>query len=62
MRFISDTHINPIYEAAVEATEEAVLNAVFHSSGMVGRAGHASPAIPAKAVREALERGVSFTK
>ncbi len=62
MRFISDTHINPIYEAAVEATEEAVLNAVFHSGGMVGRAGHASPAIPAKAVREALERGVSFTK
>ncbi|MCK4516289.1 MAG: P1 family peptidase, partial [Spirochaetaceae bacterium] len=58
MRFISDTNINPLYEAAIEATEEAVLNAIFCSSGVIGRQGHASPPIPADEVRKILSRGV----
>jgi len=58
LKFISDSHINPLYEAAVEATEEAVLNAIFYSSGVTGRDGHHSPAIPYDEVRELLSRGV----
>jgi L-aminopeptidase/D-esterase-like protein len=58
MRFISDANINPLYEAAIETTEEAVLNAIFHSSGITGREGHSSPPVPVDAVREILSRGV----
>jgi len=54
MRFISDVHINPLYEAVIEATEEAVLNAMFHSTGMTGRQGNHSPAIPKEVVRDML--------
>lgn len=54
MRFLADTHINPLYEAVIECTEEAVLNAIFHSGGMSGRDGHRSPAIPVDLVLEAL--------
>jgi L-aminopeptidase/D-esterase-like protein len=60
MRFISDTHINPLYEAAVEATEEAVLNAIFCSTGVTGREGHRSPPVPTDLVREALRQGISL--
>jgi L-aminopeptidase/D-esterase-like protein len=58
MRFISDTNINPLYEGAIEATEEAVLNAIFYSNGVNGRAGHSSPPVPSSTVREILSRGV----
>jgi L-aminopeptidase/D-esterase-like protein len=46
MNFVADTYINPIYEAVVEATEEAVLNAIFCSNGMDGRANRSAPALP----------------
>jgi L-aminopeptidase/D-esterase-like protein len=58
LRFISDYHINPLYEACVEATEEAVLNAVFCSRGMQGREGRRSPPVPLDVVRDLLTRGV----
>jgi L-aminopeptidase/D-esterase-like protein len=58
LRFISDTHINPLYEACIEATEEAVLNAVFCSRGMRGREGRESPPLPHDTVRDLLSRGV----
>jgi D-alanine--D-alanine ligase len=47
LRFVADAYINPLYEAVIEATEEAVLNAVFCSGGMTGRDGRAAPAAPA---------------
>ena len=58
VKFVSDTNINPLYEAAIEATEEAVLNAIFYSRGVMGRDGHASPPVPYELVRDILSRGV----
>ena len=58
MRFISDANINPLYEAAIETTEEAVLNAIFFSRGINGRDSHSSPPVPVETVREILSRGV----
>jgi L-aminopeptidase/D-esterase-like protein len=58
MRFISDNHINGLYEPAVEATEEAVINAIFYSTGMTGRGGRSAPAVPIHLIQEALSRGV----
>jgi L-aminopeptidase/D-esterase-like protein len=54
MKFISDVKINPFYEAVIEATEEAVLNAMFYSNGMTGRRGNSSPGIPRQVVRDLL--------
>ena len=57
LRFISDLHINPLYEAAIEAVEEAVVNAMFCSGGMTGRNNSFCPAIPQDKVMELLNTG-----
>ncbi|MCG6963041.1 MAG: P1 family peptidase [Acidobacteria bacterium] len=54
LKFVADTHINSLYEAVIEATEEAVLNAIFCSAGVAGREGREAPAIPQDAVLELL--------
>lgn len=54
---ISDEYISPIYEAAVEATEEAVLNAMFHSGGMDGRCDRVAPPIPVARIVDLLGIG-----
>jgi len=59
MKFISDANINPLYEAVIEATEEAVINAMFYSRGVAGRNGHACPSIPREHVRDLLIRSVT---
>jgi L-aminopeptidase/D-esterase-like protein len=56
-RFIADDFVNELYEAAIEGTEEAVLNAIACSSGMDGRDGHRAPALPVDRVLELLRRG-----
>ncbi|MEP6888348.1 MAG: P1 family peptidase [Nitrospirales bacterium] len=37
MTYIADTHVNPLFTATVEATEEAILNALTMATTMVGR-------------------------
>lgn len=54
IRFVSDEHIDPLYEATVEATEEAIINAIFCSSGMNGRNGRQAPAIDQEKVKNIL--------
>ncbi|PSS43672.1 aminopeptidase [Arthrobacter woluwensis] len=46
--------MDPFYEAVVEATEEAVLNALVAARDMVGREGHRSHALPHEEVRAAF--------
>lgn len=43
-------HMDPFYEAVVQATEEAVLNALSANEDMIGRAGHRTPALPREKV------------
>jgi L-aminopeptidase/D-esterase-like protein len=57
LRFVADSHINTLYEAVIEATEEAVLNAMFCSVGMTGRDGREAPVIPQKTTLELMRRG-----
>lgn len=45
MTHLADTHLNPLLSATVEATEEAVLNALTMASTMVGRDGRRVEAI-----------------
>lgn len=51
---LDDSHINRLYEATIEATEEAILNAIFVAERMEGVNGHVAPAIPLQRVREVL--------
>jgi len=48
-----DGELNPLFQAAVEATEEAILNAVCAGEPLVGIDGHACPALPIGAIARA---------
>ena len=43
---VVDAHITPLLEAAVEATEEAIVNALLAAETMVGRDGITAHALP----------------
>lgn len=42
---LADTHLNPMITATIEATEEAILNALTMATTIVGRDGHRAEAI-----------------
>lgn len=56
LRVLIDAHLDPLYQAAVEATEEAILNALCMATDMVGVDGHFAPALPLEDVREIVAR------
>ena len=53
---IDETEIYPLLEAASEATEEAILNALFLATDMVGRDGTKVHALPLERTLEILKR------
>ena len=58
LRFVPWGHLDPFFEAVVQATEEAVLNSLVANEEMVGFRGHRSPALPRERVVELLgDRG-----
>ncbi len=61
LTFITDEHINSLYEAVIEATEEAILNAMFCSNGMSGRKKRYAPPLPAETVFDLLGKGRTIT-
>ncbi|MEQ8820527.1 MAG: P1 family peptidase [Sumerlaeia bacterium] len=54
MTFVADEYLNGLYEATIEATEEAVLNAMLYSAGMNGQEGRYCWPIPTDKVVELL--------
>lgn len=46
MRVVADAHLDPIFQAVQEATEEAILNALTMATTTVGRDGNTAHAIP----------------
>jgi D-aminopeptidase len=51
----ADTHLNPLFTATVEATNEAILNALTMATTVVGRDDHKAEAIDLARVREILK-------
>jgi D-aminopeptidase len=47
--------VNALFEATVDATEEAVVNALWHAETTVGREGRVAHALPHDAVLELLD-------
>jgi L-aminopeptidase/D-esterase-like protein len=58
LRFLPWEHIDPLYEAVAQATEEAVLNALVGAETMIGRDDHRSPGLPAAALPGPLDQGL----
>jgi D-aminopeptidase len=55
---LADTHMNPLITATVEATEEAILNALTMASTVVGRDHHRVEAISLTRLRAILDHSV----
>jgi D-aminopeptidase len=56
VRMLDDHFIDPLFMAAVEATEEAVVNALVAAETMTGRDGHTAHALPHDLLVEAMAR------
>ena len=54
---IDDAHLNPLFRATVEATEEAIINSILRAETMVGRNGNTRHAIPIDELAEVLSAG-----
>jgi D-aminopeptidase len=53
---LSEDFLDPIFRAAIDATEEAILNAICMGHDMLGVNHHAVPGLPVAQVREILAR------
>jgi D-aminopeptidase len=51
-----DEACDPLYEATVECTEEAIVNALCMADEMRGPAGHTAPALPLDPLADILRR------
>ncbi len=53
---LSDSEINPLYDAVIESTEEAILNALLAAETMTGREGNTAHALEPELLIESLAR------
>ncbi len=53
---LSDAHIDPLFDGVVEATEEAILNALLAADTMAGRDDITAHALPAERLVEIMAR------
>jgi len=51
-----ESFLNPVYRATVEATEEAIINALFKAETMIGRDYHVRKAIPLDREKEIMAK------
>jgi D-aminopeptidase len=56
LRMLSDGEITPLYAAVIDATEEAILNAMLAAKTMTGRDGHTVYALDGALLKETLRR------
>lgn len=56
MTLMLDHHMDPLYQAAVEATEEAILNSLFACDSMTGKSGRTAPGLPVDRVADLVTR------
>jgi D-aminopeptidase len=56
LRMLSPDNMNPLFQAAAEATEEAILNALTAAETMTGSSGHTAHALPLDRLAEVMRR------
>ncbi|MBS0012205.1 MAG: P1 family peptidase [Bacteroidales bacterium] len=55
-RFLDNNSVSPLFLAAIEATEEAILNSLFAAESMTGRDGNKIDALPLDEVLEIMKK------
>jgi D-aminopeptidase len=58
LRVLQDARMDPLYQAAVDATEEAILNALCMATDMDGVDGHFAPAVPLEDLAAIYQRHI----
>ena len=53
---LSEEELSPLFEAAIEGTEEAIDNSILRATTVHGRDGHVVPAIPIDKLREVMKK------
>jgi D-aminopeptidase len=53
---LGDDRIDPVYEATVQATEEAIINAMLAAKTMRGADDYVVPALPHDRLREVMRK------
>jgi D-aminopeptidase len=56
VRMLGEDRIDPVYEATVQATEEAIINAMLAAKTMRGADGYLVPALPHDRLKEVLRK------
>ena len=56
LEMLPNDRMNPLFDATVQATEEAIINTLVAAEPMTGSDGHTVPALPHEAVRELLRK------
>lgn len=56
IRYLPDQALTPLFEAAIQATDEAIVNSFVGTPSMTGRAGVTLPALPVEKVQALLRR------
>ncbi len=56
LTMVADTRLNPLFYAAIEATEAAIVNALLAAETMTGRGGATAHALTEERLREAMAR------
>ncbi len=56
VEMLGEGHLSVIYEAAIQAMDEAIMNALFAGETMVGRDGNTAPGLPIPVVQEILRQ------
>jgi L-aminopeptidase/D-esterase-like protein len=56
LSMLPNDRLNPVFEAAVQATEEAIVNAMIGAETMTGVDGHTVSALPHDRLREVLRK------
>lgn len=51
-----DSKLTPLFQAVVEATEEAIINSLLKATTTIGHNGHKAEALPIERVREILQK------
>ena len=62
IRMVHDAAVDPLFEATIEATEEAIVNALVGASTMVGRDGITAHALPHDRLVDTMERHGRLTR
>jgi D-aminopeptidase len=54
--YVRNEDMTPLFNAVIEATEEAVYNSLLRATTMSGRDNHVAEALPIQPTREVLQR------